>query len=1109
MLTFLSKILGGSKSEKDVKLIYPIADKINVHFSSYASLTNDQLRSKTTEFRKRIQDHLKEIDQSINTLNQEAENLPAEDIIAKDDIYKQVDEWKKKRDGEIEEILNEILPEAFAVVKEAGRRFKEHDELTSTATALDRDLSVKKDYITIQGNESVFKTSWMAAGNLVNWNMVHYDVQLIGGAVLHQGKISEMATGEGKTLVSTLPAYLNALAGEGVHIVTVNDYLAKRDSEWNGTLFEWLGLTVDCIDKHQPHSDARRKAYQADITYGTNNEFGFDYLRDNMVHSPDEMVQRKHHFAMVDEVDSVLIDDARTPLIISGPVAKGDDQQYHIHKPRIQQLVEVQKQIVAKSIQDAKKLIAEGKDGPQDGGMHLVRAFRGLPKNSALIKYLSEPGIKVKLQRAENFYLAEQQKQMPVVDEELYFHIDEKNNQVELTDKGLHYITKSGEDPNLFVLPDLSIELADIEKSNASIDEKISQKEALLQEYSQKADRIHTIQQLLKAYTVFEKDVEYVVLDGLVKIVDEQTGRIMEGRRYSDGLHQAIEAKENVKIEAATQTYATVTLQNYFRMYHKLAGMTGTAETEAAEFWNIYKLDVVSIPTNLNLIRKDQEDLVYKTKREKFKAVIDEVEQLRNAGRPILVGTTSVEVSELLSRMLQQKKIPHNVLNAKQHAREAQVVAEAGLAGNVTIATNMAGRGTDIKLGPGVKEAGGLAIIGTERHESRRVDRQLRGRAGRQGDPGSSQFYVSLEDDLMRMFGSDRIASLMDRMGYKEGEVIQHSMITKSIERAQKKVEENNFGIRKRLLEYDDVMNKQRNVVYSKRQHALFGERLALDLDNSFYSVASGLVQQYSGTSDIEGFGLNAIMQLGINTSITATELEKSNPQELSEKLYQEAIQHYQFRKQSIAKQALPIFQNVKLTQGSHIVNVFVPFTDGKKTINVLTNLDKTIQTKGIELLSSIEKSITLTIIDDTWKEHLRAMDDLKQSVQTAVYEQKDPLVIYKQSAFELFSNMDAEINKEIVSYLCHASLPAENSTHALREGKESKTDMSKMKERKDEFTSAPSNEMMEGGGDYHDPSQISKSEPVRVGPKVGRNDPCPCGSGKKFKACHGREQGD
>ncbi|MFZ9687702.1 MAG: preprotein translocase subunit SecA [Chitinophagaceae bacterium] len=1107
MFKFLSKILGGSKSEKDVNLIYPIVEKINAHFNSYASLNNDQLRAKTIEFKQRIQDQLKSIDQSIQDLNTQAENLPTEDIIGKDNLYKEIDELKKQRNSQIEEILSEILPEAFAVVKEAGRRFKESEELISTATDLDRELSVKKDYITIKGNESLFKTSWMAAGSLVNWNMVHYDVQLIGGAVLHQGKISEMATGEGKTLVSTLPAYLNALAGEGVHIVTVNDYLAKRDSEWNGTLFEWLGLTVDCIDKHQPHSDARRKAYHADITYGTNNEFGFDYLRDNMVHSPDEMVQRKHHFAMVDEVDSVLIDDARTPLIISGPVAKGDDQQYHIHKPRIQQLVEVQKQIVAKSLQDAKKLIAEGKDGPQDGGLHLMRAHRGLPKNSALIKFLSEPGIKVKLQRAENYYLAEQQKQMPVVDEELFFHIDEKSNQVELTDKGLQYITKTGEDPNLFVLPDLSIELAEIEKSNQTTDEKISRKENLLQEYSQKADRIHTIQQLLKAFTLFEKDVEYVVMEGLVKIVDEQTGRIMEGRRYSDGLHQAIEAKENVKIEAATQTYATVTLQNYFRMYHKLAGMTGTAETEAAEFWNIYKLDVVSIPTNLSLVRKDQEDLVYKTKREKFKAVIDEVEQLRNAGRPILVGTTSVEVSELLSRMLQQKKIPHNVLNAKQHAREAQVVAEAGLAGNVTIATNMAGRGTDIKLGPGVKEAGGLAIIGTERHESRRVDRQLRGRAGRQGDPGSSQFYVSLEDDLMRMFGSDRIASLMDRMGYKEGEVIQHSMITKSIERAQKKVEENNFGIRKRLLEYDDVMNKQRNVVYSKRQHALFGERLALDLDNSFYGVASGLVQQYAGTSDHEGFTLNCIMHLGVNTSITSQEIEKGNTNDIIEKLYQEATQHYNYRKQSIAKQALPIFQNVKLTQGSNIINVFVPFTDGKKTVNVLTNLDKTIQSKGLELLSSLEKSITLSIIDDTWKEHLRAMDDLKQSVQTAVYEQKDPLVIYKQSAFELFSNMDAEVNKDIVSFLCHAALPAENNGNALREGKESKTDMSKMRERKDEFSTASSQENIEGGNEYHDPSQSTKPEPVRVGPKVGRNDPCPCGSGKKFKSCHGREQ--
>ncbi len=1106
MFKLLSGLFGGSKSEKDVKAISPIVRQINQHFNSFAGISNDALRNKTLEFRSRISDHLQEIDNNIEALNAQAETLPAEDILGRDDIYKQLDELKKKRNEQIEEVLQQILPEAFAVVKEAGRRFKEHDELVSTATPLDRELCIRKDYVKIQGEQSVFKTSWMAAGSLINWNMVHYDVQLIGGTVLHQGKISEMSTGEGKTLVSTLPAYLNALAGEGVHIVTVNDYLAKRDSEWNGTLFEWLGLSVDCIDKHQPHSDARRKAYLADITYGTNNEFGFDYLRDNMVHSPDEMVQRKHHFAMVDEVDSVLIDDARTPLIISGPVPKGDDQQFHIHKPRIQQLVDVQKQVVIRSLQEAKKLITDSKDGPQDGGLHLMRAYRGLPKNTALIKYLSEPGIKVKLQKSENYFLAEQQKHMPEVDEELYFHIDEKNNQVELTDKGLQFITQNEADSNFFVLPDLSIALAEIEQGIETQEEKLSRKEELIQEYSQKADRIHTIQQLLKAYTLFDKDIEYVVMEGQVKIVDEQTGRIMEGRRYSDGLHQAIEAKENVKIEAATQTYATVTLQNYFRMYHKLAGMTGTAETEAAELWNIYKLDVVSIPTNLALVRKDQEDLVYKTKREKFKAVIDEIEQLRNAGRPVLVGTTSVEVSELLGRMLQQKKIPHNVLNAKQHAREAQVVAEAGLAGNVTIATNMAGRGTDIKLGPGVKEAGGLAIIGTERHESRRVDRQLRGRAGRQGDPGSSQFYVSLEDDLMRMFGSDRIASLMDRMGYKEGEVIQHSMITKSIERAQKKVEENNFGIRKRLLEYDDVMNKQRSVVYGKRSHALFGERLALDLDNAFYGVATQLVNQYAGGSDYEGFKLAAIMHFSIDTTISAQELEKGQINDLSDKLYKEAIIHYQFRKQNLAKQALPVFQNVRLTQGNHIVNVVVPVTDGKKTINILTNLDKTISSKGLELSASMEKNITLAIIDDSWKEHLRAMDDLKQSVQTAVYEQKDPLVIYKQTAFGLFSNMDGEVNREIVSFLCHAGLPLENNNGGVREGRESRTDMSNMKIRKDSVESPGPAEMMDGENEYHDPSNI-RQEPVRVGPKVGRNDPCPCGSGKKFKSCHGRDQ--
>ncbi len=1107
MFKFISRIFGGSKSEKDVKEIAPLVEKINGHFSSYQLLSNDQLREKTAEFRKRIQDHLSTINNNIKALNDQADQLSTEDILGRDDLYKEVDVLKKTRDQKIEEILEEILPEAFAVVKEAGRRFKENDELVSTATDLDRELSVKKEHVKIKGDQSVFSTTWTAAGSAVKWNMVHYDVQLIGGTVLHQGKIAEMATGEGKTLVSTLPAYLNALAGEGMHIVTVNDYLAKRDSEWNGPLFEWLGLTVDCIDKHQPHSEARRKAYQADITYGTNNEFGFDYLRDNMVHAPDEMVQRKHHFAMVDEVDSVLIDDARTPLIISGPVARADDQQYHIHKPRIQQLVDVQKQVVTKAIQEAKKLISEGKDGPQDGGLQLMRAFRGLPKNTALIKFLSEPGIKVKLQKSENYYLAEQQKNMPVVDEELYFHIDEKNNQVELTDKGLQFITKSGEDPNFFVLPDLSIQLAEIENSNSAGEEKLNRKEALLQEYSQKADRIHSIQQLLKAYTLFEKDVEYVVMEGMVKIVDEQTGRIMEGRRYSDGLHQAIEAKENVKIEAASQTYATVTLQNYFRMYHKLAGMTGTAETEASELWNIYKLDVVSIPTNLNLVRKDHEDLVYKTKREKFKAVIDEIESLRLAGRPVLVGTTSVEVSELLGRMLQQKKIPHNVLNAKQHAREAQVVAEAGLTGSVTIATNMAGRGTDIKLGPGVKEAGGLAIIGTERHESRRVDRQLRGRAGRQGDPGSSQFYVSLEDDLMRMFGSDRIASLMDRMGYKEGEVIQHSMITKSIERAQKKVEENNFGIRKRLLEYDDVMNKQRNVVYGKRQHALFGERLALDLDNSFFSVSSNIINQYAGTDEHDEFKLAVIMHFAVDTSITKEALQKENAAQLSEQLYKEAIEHYTSRKQVLGRQSLPVFQNVKLTQGNHIVNVVVPFTDGKKNISILANLDKTITSKGAEMIFSLEKTITLAIIDEAWKEHLRAMDDLKQSVQTAVYEQKDPLVIYKQSAFQLFANMDAEVNKDIVSFLCHASLPIETGSGSIKEGRESRTDMSKMQIRKDEFGGPDSPETMDTENRYHDPSPQEKPEPVRVGPKVGRNDPCPCGSGKKFKACHGRDQ--
>ncbi|HEY0749852.1 MAG TPA: preprotein translocase subunit SecA, partial [Chitinophagaceae bacterium] len=877
MIGFINKIFGGSKSEKDVKAILPQVAKINEQFKSFQSLSNDELRNKTQIFRQRIKDYLKDIDAEIEETNKQAEELPFTDLVGKDAVYQQVDKLKKDRDKKIEEVLQDILPEAFAVVKETARRFKENTELVSTATDLDRDLAVSRDYVSIDGDKVTFKNTWTAGGGQITWNMVHYDVQLIGGVVLHQGKIAEMATGEGKTLVSTLPSYLNALAGEGVHVVTVNDYLARRDSEWNGPIFEWLGLRVDCIDKHQPNSEARRNAYAADITYGTNNEFGFDYLRDNMVHSPEEMVQRKHHFAMVDEVDSVLIDDARTPLIISGPVPKGDDQQYHIHKPRVAQLVEVQEKMVRGFLNEARKRMAEGDDDPKGGGLFLFRAFRGLPKYGPLIKFLSEPGIKVKMQKAENYYLADQQRNMHIVDEELLFHIDEKNKSVELTDKGIAMITGSGEDPEFFVLPDIGVKLADIEKSEQPTEEKLQQKEALLSEYAQKADRIHSVQQLLKAYTLFEKDVEYVVMDGAVKIVDEQTGRILEGRRYSDGLHQAIEAKENVKIEAATQTYATVTLQNYFRMYHKLAGMTGTAETEAAELWSIYKLDVVTIPTNIPVIRKDQQDLVYKTKREKYKAVIEEIENLRSAGRPVLVGTTSVEVSELLSRALQVKKIPHNVLNAKQHAREAQIVAEAGLPGNITIATNMAGRGTDIKLGPGVREAGGLAIIGTERHESRRVDRQLRGRAGRQGDPGTSQFYVSLEDDLMRMFGSERIAGLMDRFGYKEGEVIQHSMISKSIERAQRKVEENNFGIRKRLLEYDDVMNKQRNVIYDKRHHALFGERLALDIDNAFSVVSEGLISSFKEQEDYEGFKLACIVNFGIDTSIGEEQFKKES----------------------------------------------------------------------------------------------------------------------------------------------------------------------------------------------------------------------------------------
>jgi preprotein translocase subunit SecA len=1110
MAGLLSVLFGGNKSEKDVKKIRPLVGQINSFFEQYQTISNDELRGKTLIFKERIKEHLKEIDNQIESQKVEAEQLDSSDIAGRDAIYRHIDEMRKDRDKKLEEVLLEILPEAFAVVKETARRFKDNKELESTATELDKTFAQTKNYITINGDKAIYKNSWIAGGTMITWNMVHYDVQLIGGIVLHQGKIAEMATGEGKTLVSTLPAYLNALAGHGVHIVTVNDYLARRDSEWNGTLFEWLGLTVDCIDKHQPNSEERRKAYGSDIIYGTNNEFGFDYLRDNMVHTPEEMVQGKHHFAMVDEVDSVLIDDARTPLIISGPIPRGDQQEFDQLKPRVEKIVEAQKKVTNAFLIEAKKKIAEGNDDPKDGGLALYRSHRGLPKNNALIKYLSEPGMKVKLQKAENYYLGEQQKNMHIVDDELYFVIDEKNNQVQLTDKGIALITKSGEDPEFFIMPDMGVKLAEIEKSDLTAEQKLEQKETLLNDYSIKAERIHTVQQLLKAYTLFENDVEYVVIDGQVKIVDEQTGRIMEGRRYSDGLHQAIEAKENVKIEAATQTYATITLQNYFRMYHKLAGMTGTAETEASEFWDIYKLDVVSIPTNVPVIRNDHQDLVFKTKREKFKAVIEEIEKMTSEGRPILVGTTSVEVSELLSRMLKQKGIPHNVLNAKQHAKEAQVVAEAGLAGAVTIATNMAGRGTDIKLGPGVKEAGGLAILGTERHESRRVDRQLRGRAGRQGDPGSSKFFVSLEDDLMRMFGSERIASLMDRMGYKEGEVIQHNMISKSIERAQKKVEENNFGIRKRLLEYDDVMNKQRTVIYGKRNHALFGERLALDLDNAFYSVAEGIINSFKEINNYEEFKLAVIMNFGIDTTITAEQLEKEDLNELANKLYYEAKDHYNHKNLLMNQQTLPVIKNIRKEQGAHIINVAVPFTDGKKAMQAIANLDKTIETNGAELTNALERNITLALIDDAWKEHLRAMDDLRQSVQTAGYEQKDPLVIYKIEAFGAFKQMDDQVNKDIVSFLAHCTIPAEqNQPTRITEERRRRTDMSKMRQRKEEFAGAGAGpDYLPQENEYIDPSENIKQEPIRVGPKVGRNDPCPCGSGKKYKNCHGRGEG-
>ncbi|MFN8259081.1 MAG: preprotein translocase subunit SecA [Bacteroidales bacterium] len=1088
---FLNKMFG-KKSDRDIKEIWPIVEKIKEESNYISTLSNDDLRKKSNELKTEIREFIKPEEEKIEQLKSLAES--DEEVKDRESLYEEIDKLEKKVLEKTESKLNEILPVAFAIVKETAKRFNENDSLEVEATEFDRKIASMKSNVTISGEKAYHSSRWLAGGNEQKWEMVHYDVQLMGGVVLHQGKISEMATGEGKTLVATLPVFLNALAGRGVHVVTVNDYLAKRDAEWMGPIYEFHGLSVDCIDKHQPNSAERRQAYLADITFGTNNEFGFDYLRDNMAISPEDLVQRKHHYAIVDEVDSVLVDDARTPLIISGPVPKGDQQLFGELKPYVVTLVNAQRKLVTQLLSDAKKLISEG-DTVQ-GGILLLRAFKGLPKNKALIKFLSEQGMKTLLLKTENVYLAENSKRMPEITNELYFVIEEKLNSVDMTEKGIDLISGDVSDSRFFILPDIGSELAEIDRNSQLKDvEKLELKDKLLADYSIKSERVHTIHQLLKAYAMFELDVEYVVIDNKVKIVDEQTGRIMEGRRYSDGLHQAIEAKENVKVEAATQTFATITLQNYFRMYHKLAGMTGTAETEAGEFWNIYKLDVVVVPTNKPVVRDDRNDLVYKTKREKYNAVIDEIENLIKKDRPVLVGTTSVEISELLSRILKQKGIKHNVLNAKLHQREADIVAEAGKERTVTIATNMAGRGTDIKLTNHVRNQGGLAILGTERHDSRRVDRQLRGRSGRQGDPGSSQFFVSLEDDLMRMFGSDRIARLMDRMGLDDGEVIQHSMISKSIERAQKKVEENNFGIRKRLLEYDDVMNSQREVIYRQRRHALFGERLKVDIANMMFDVCDSVVNQHHGSTEFEDFKIELIRLLSVESPISEAEYLKMPAQEIVEVIYDKVIKTYQHKIKIIADRAFPVIKEVYEKQGHQYENILVPITDGTRIYQVLVNLKRAYETGGREVVKAFEKTSILATIDESWKEHLREMDDLKQSVQNASYEQKDPLLIYKFESYELFKTMIDKNNRSVVSTLAKAQIALQDPSTVRQAQAPRKLDMSKYKTEKSDSS----------GYDGQDGKKEQKLEPVRVEKKIGRNEPCPCGSGKKYKQCHGK----
>ena len=1080
MLGKILKLFVGDKSKKDLKLINPIIEKIHSFEQVMNSLSNDELRAQTNEFKNQINNSIAEINSQIDKIKKEIEEVT--DFDKKEGLFSQIDKLNEEAYNVSEDTLNEILPKAFAVVKETAKRFVENKEVIVEANDNDIELSSRKDYIQVKNNKSYWKNTWDAAGKNIVWDMVHYDVQLIGGVAMHQGKIAEMQTGEGKTLVATLPVYLNALTGRGVHLVTVNDYLAKRDSAWMSPIFEFHGLSVDCIDYHKPNSAERKKAYNADITYGTNNEFGFDYLRDNMANSPDDLVQRKHNFAIVDEVDSVLIDDARTPLIISGAIPKGDKHEFNELKPKIERIVSTQRKLLVNTLAEAKNLINSGNE--EEGSFNLLRVFRGIPKNKALIKYLSEEGVKQLLQKTENFYMQDNNREMPKVDKNLYYVIDEKNNQIELTDKGIEFLSGK-DDPDFFIMPEIGIEISKIEKKGLSKEDEAKEKDELYRDFSIKSERIHTINQLLKAYALFEKDIQYVVMDNKVMIVDEQTGRIMDGRRYSDGLHQAIEAKENVKIEAATQTFATITLQNYFRMYNKLSGMTGTAITEAGEFWEIYKLDVMEIPTNRPIQRSDKEDLVYKTKREKYNAVIDEVTELSRSGRPVLIGTTSVEISELLGRMLKIRKIPHNILNAKLHKKESDIVAEAGKPGQVTIATNMAGRGTDIKLSDLVKDSGGLAIIGTERHDSRRVDRQLRGRSGRQGEPGSSQFYVSLEDNLMRLFGTERIAKMMDRMGLEEGEVIQHSMITNSIERAQKKVEENNFGIRKRLLEYDDVMNAQREVIYRRRNNSLFGERLRIDISNMIYDTCENIVLDNKAANDFKNFEFELIKYFSVTTEIDANSFESMPDKEIIDKIYKVVLSHYLNKIENNAKLAYPVIKHVYEKQREKFKRIVVPFTDGIKNLQVITDLEKAYNSNGDQLVTDFEKNISLAILDNSWKTHLRKMDELKQSVQLAVHEQKDPLLIYKFEAFELFKSLIDSVNKEILSFLFKAEIATDSNKNVQEAGSRKPL---KVNTSKDEIPNTE--ELRQRNRAITNRQQNSPVETiVRTKPKVGRND--------------------